>query len=123
MRVRFALLVFALAASQAGMAAAQSTPAYYCDPLRVYYPTVPTCPVPWRIVNPPPAAATNPSSSQNSAFPSPPSSIPPGFPGPGEPLYEWCTQEAKLPSSVALCSDAELRSLAIERQKVFNEVR
>jgi hypothetical protein len=41
MRFVLALAVFALVALQAGAAAAQSAPAYYCDPLRVYYPTVP----------------------------------------------------------------------------------
>jgi uncharacterized protein/predicted aspartyl protease len=35
---------------------------------------------------------------------------------------EWCAQ-ATLPSSIAICSDAELRSLAIERQHVFDEAR
>lgn len=37
-------------------------------------------------------------------------------------LDEWCAQ-AKLPSSIALCSDPELRALAIERQQAFDEAR
>ena len=49
-RLAFAALVATAVCAQ--MAAAQTPPAYYCDPLRVYYPAVPTCPVPWRPVQP-----------------------------------------------------------------------
>src|ERR1700730_6396047 len=38
------------------------------------------------------------------------------------PLDEWCAQ-VKAPSSIALCSDPELRALAVERQQVFNAAR
>jgi uncharacterized protein len=38
------------------------------------------------------------------------------------PLDEWCAQ-VKAPSSIALCSDPELRTLAVERQQVFNATR
>jgi hypothetical protein len=58
MRRWLALAVVALAALHAAGAAAQAQAPllYYCDPLHVYYPAVPRCPVPWRAVGPPPAA-------------------------------------------------------------------
>src|SRR5262249_40584775 len=37
-------------------------------------------------------------------------------------LDGWCAQ-AKLPSSIALCSDFELRELAIQRNKAFDAAR
>lgn len=37
-------------------------------------------------------------------------------------LDSWCPQ-AKLPSSIAICSDPELRALTIERQHAFDEAR
>jgi uncharacterized protein len=37
-------------------------------------------------------------------------------------LDDWCAK-VKLPSSVAVCSDPELRSLMIERQKAFDEAK
>ncbi|MFI5020860.1 MAG: peptidoglycan-binding protein [Alphaproteobacteria bacterium] len=36
------------------------------------------------------------------------------------PLDDWCNT-ATLPSSIAICSDTELRSLAVERQQAFDE--
>lgn len=56
MRRWLALSVVALAALNAAGAAAQAPPLYYCDPLHVYYPAVPRCPMPWRAVGSPPAA-------------------------------------------------------------------
>jgi uncharacterized protein YecT (DUF1311 family) len=38
------------------------------------------------------------------------------------PLDEWCAQ-VTAPSSVALCSDTELKALAVERQHAFDEAR
>lgn len=118
---------------QASTAHAQAQVQYWCEPLRNYYPWILTCPVPWRAVNPGTAlpqpnitVPSTPSGGQTSQVgqPSPPTAMtPPGYPGPGEPLYDWCAKEAKLPSSIAICSDAKLRALAIERQRVFNEVR
>ena len=55
MQFRLALAAFALTALLAQTAGAQ-TGLLYCDPLRVYYPAVPTCPVPWRAIAPPPPA-------------------------------------------------------------------
>jgi uncharacterized protein len=40
----------------------------------------------------------------------------------GDTLDEWCAK-VSLPSSIALCSDRELRALAIERQHAFDEAR
>ena len=37
-------------------------------------------------------------------------------------LDGWCTQ-VKLPSSIAICSDPELRALTIERQQAFSAAR
>ena len=44
------------------------------------------------------------------------------FPAAAAPLDDWCAQ-VTTPSSIALCSDAELRALAIERQHAFDEAR
>jgi uncharacterized protein YecT (DUF1311 family) len=38
-------------------------------------------------------------------------------------LDDWCLQSAKLPSSIALCSDSELRELAIQRNHAFEAAR
>jgi uncharacterized protein len=135
MHLRSAIAVFSsvfILVVHAPSASAQAQPLYWCEPLRNYHPWVPTCPVPWRVVNPGLAssqpntnAPTTPSGGQISSIGQPTpltATTPTGFPGPGEPLYDWCGQ-VKQPSSIALCSDAELRSLVIERQRVFNEVR
>lgn len=66
MRFRLASVVFAMAALSAEGAAAQSGPMLYCDPLRVYYPAVPTCPVPWRNVYGP-APTSLPTAAEPSA--------------------------------------------------------
>jgi hypothetical protein len=46
----------------------------------------------------------------------------PTFPMVGDGLDKWCAQ-AELPSSIAICSDPELRALVIERQHAFDEAR
>ncbi len=38
------------------------------------------------------------------------------------PLDEWCAQ-VTVPSSIAICSDPELRALAVERQHAFDDAR
>jgi uncharacterized protein YecT (DUF1311 family) len=38
-------------------------------------------------------------------------------------LDDWCVQSARLPSSIALCSDPELRELAIQRNHAFEAAR
>jgi uncharacterized protein YecT (DUF1311 family) len=40
-----------------------------------------------------------------------------------DPLDDWCAHEASLPSSIAICSDPELRALAMKRQDAFDEAR
>jgi uncharacterized protein len=45
------------------------------------------------------------------------------FPAAAAPLDDWCAQVTTPPFSIALCSDAELRALAIERQHAFDEGR
>jgi TonB family protein len=47
---------------------------------------------------------------------------PPAQSGAPAPLDEWCAQ-VKLPSSIAVCSDGELRALATERQRAYDEAR
>ena len=46
----------------------------------------------------------------------------PTFPMVGDGLDKWCAQ-AELPSSIAICSDPELRALVIERQHAFDQAR
>ena len=41
-------------------------------------------------------------------------------PAGADPLDDWC-KTARLPSSIAICGDAELRALAIERSRAFVE--
>src|SRR5262249_23178523 len=127
-----AILFFLVLVLQASTTHAQAGGQYWCEPRRNYYPWVPTCPVPWRVVSSSTALpqpditppATPPGGQSQFRQPAPLTPMaPPGYPGPGEPLYDWCAREAKLPSSIAICSDGELRALAIERQRVFNEVR
>lgn len=115
MRRWLALVIVALASLPAAGAAAQAPLLYYCDPLYAYYPAVPRCPVPWRAVGSAPIAP------QPYQAPVPPSAAP-RFPALGDGLDDWCA-EVKLPSSVAICSDPELRSLMIERQRAYDEAR
>jgi hypothetical protein len=46
----------------------------------------------------------------------------PKFPAIGDSLDAWCVQ-VKLPSSIAICSDDELRALAVERQHAYDEAK
>jgi hypothetical protein len=39
-----------------------------------------------------------------------------------DPMDDWC-KTVKLPSSIAICSDSELRALTLERQQAFNLAR
>jgi hypothetical protein len=117
MHIRVAVSVFALTALPAVGGAAQTPPMYYCDPLQAAYPAVPTCPVPWRTVSPAPTSspATGPQSSV--------AQLPPaGFAALGDGLDEFC-KSVTLPRTIALCSDPELRTLAVERQHAFDEAK
>src|ERR1700722_16194887 len=117
MHIRLALAAFGLAALYTAGDACAAAPAYYCDPLQAYYPAVPTCPVPWRTISPAPTSspATGPQSSV--------AQLPPtGFAALGDGLDEFC-KSVTLPRTIALCSDPELRTLAVERQHAFDEAK
>jgi hypothetical protein len=127
MRFRLALAVSTFVTLNAWPAVAQQCPPGYwcwCEPARGYYPYVPTCPVPWRPVLPRLSAAPSQSPNGPRAQSPPPAADDTlnSFPALGDGLDDWCAK-VKLPSSIAICSDAELRALTIERQKAFNETR
>jgi uncharacterized protein YecT (DUF1311 family) len=122
MRFVLALPAFVLVAISAADAAAQGRPAYYCDPLHVYSPPYTgNCPVPWRPVAPPvapqPYGATPPASQE--PIQSVPQAARPNLPALGDGLDDWCKTVA-LPSSIAICSDRELRALVLERQRAYD---
>lgn len=121
MRFVLALVVFALAALYAQAVVAQASPVYYCDPLRVYYPTVPSCPAPWRVVNPATFAP------QPGTAPSPQTAPAPTVPvRSGEDIDDelsgWCDQVKKA-SSIVLCADRDLRQMVLIRNKIFADAR
>jgi uncharacterized protein YecT (DUF1311 family) len=123
MRFVLALAAFVLVAISAADAAAQGRPAYYCDPLHVYSPPYTgNCPVPWRAVYSP-TAAPQPYGATPPASQGPIQLVPqaarPNFPALGDGLDDWC-KTAELPSSIAICSDRELRALVLERQRAYD---
>jgi uncharacterized protein YecT (DUF1311 family) len=125
MRFVLALAAFVLVAISAADAAAQGRPAYYCDPLHVYSPPYTgNCPVPWRPVAPPvapqPYGATPPASQGPIQLV--PQAARPNFSALGDGLDDWC-KTAELPSSIAICSDRELRALVLERQRAYDEAK
>jgi clan AA aspartic protease (TIGR02281 family) len=119
MRLRLALAALPLAAVFAGNAAAQS-PLYYCDTWGAYYPGVRSCPVPWRTVNP---ATASPQLAPQ-PIPQSATTAHPVANGAtlGDALDEWC-KTVSLPSSIALCSEPELRALTVERQHAYDEAK
>jgi hypothetical protein len=120
-----ALALAALAGVQATAAAAQGEPAYYCDPLHVYYPAVARCPVPWRAVGPAAPALqpyAAPAPGGQAPIPASPQAGRPTVPTLGDGLDDLCAK-VKLPSSIAICSDRELRALSIERGHAFDEAK
>ena len=121
MRFVLTLPVVALAAVPAAPAAAQ-VPAWYCDPLHVYYPAVARCPVPWRAVGPQPQPYAAPSPANQGPTVLVPQATRPSFTVLGDGLDDWCAQ-ARLPSSIATCSDGNLRALVLERQRAYDEAR
>src|SRR5437016_10562648 len=109
MVVRYALTVLSFVALDVTPAAAQSAAAYYCEPLRVYYPAVPTCPVPWRTVNTAgaPWVGTVPAEPPRlSAAVSGQSAM-----AGSDAIGELC-KTGTSPRTIALCSDQDLRALA-----------
>ena len=117
---RVALAAFVLSAMMPQTAAAQATSSYYCDLLRAYYPAAATCPEPWRVVNsaPMPSVMT----TQSGIAQRPGTGVPSGFAPLGDGFDDFC-QTVTLPRTIALCSDRELRSVAVERQQAFDEAR
>jgi uncharacterized protein/peptidoglycan hydrolase-like protein with peptidoglycan-binding domain len=125
MRFALALAVVTVAVLPATAADAQAPIWYWCDTWQAYYPRVVSCPVPWRAVGGSttgvPQSAAQPSASEE------PTRLPPqvprsSFPTLGDGLDDWCAQ-VKMPSSIALCSDRELRALALERQHAYDEAK
>jgi hypothetical protein len=111
----------------------RQAPVWWCDTWGTYYPYVLSCPVPWRPVNPvraspqPYRAAPSPvGAAEAPAAPAQTTQAraapPPSFRTLGDGLDDWCAK-AKLASSIAICSDAELRSLMIERGRAFDEAK
>src|SRR5438270_675899 len=133
MRFWFSIAVCALAAST-GFAQSPAQTFYWCDANRGWYPNVRTCPVPWRevVVKPEGGPQRNEPQAPIELVPrstaDAPAAKPAGqaeyAPPPrlGDGLDDWCGQ-VKQARSIALCSDAELRALAVERQRAFDEVR
>ncbi len=123
MRFVLALAVFALAALAPASGSAQARVWYYCDTWHAYYPGVLNCPVPWRIVNEHAPSLTygRPAAIGQPTPTSPFVAVParPSFPRRLDGLDDWC-QQVKLPSSIAICSDGELRALLIERQHAYD---
>jgi uncharacterized protein YecT (DUF1311 family) len=81
------------------------------------------CPVPWRAVNP----ATATPKPDRAAQPTPPQTsgtaqVAPSFPPRGDGLDDWCAK-IRLPSSIAICSEPELRRLVLDRQRAYDEVK
>lgn len=66
MRLLLALAIAALAGLHVIGAEAQAPPLWYCDPLHVYYPAAPRCPVPWRPVHPSPSPTPSAQSATDS---------------------------------------------------------
>jgi uncharacterized protein YecT (DUF1311 family) len=124
MRYLLAFPLFSLAVLQAEAADAQAW--YWCEPARAYYPYVARCPVPWRLVNPSSIASQPYGSPQSPPMTGQPTpllpTLPDRFPLLGDSLDDWC-KNVQLPSSAAICSDAQLRALALGRQHAYDETK
>jgi len=139
MWVRSAVVVFSVLALQHSAQARSSW--YWCEPAHAYYPWVKTCAEPWRAVNPwtasrqpgtaPPSqpAVVGQSQQTASAGPAPqptadqgekPNFAPQNFPARSDELDEWC-KGVTTALNVALCGDDELRILAIQRLRAFDD--
>lgn len=123
----FALVIAALTI-WIGHAHAQTY--YFCDQLNAYYPAVARCPFPWRTIisrpqfpSPdqtvgPPAGPLN-NDSRPEHVNAPPRLQ---FVTLGDGLDDLCSK-AVFPSTIALCSDKDLRSLAMQRQSIFDDAK
>jgi hypothetical protein len=127
-------LPLVLAALVSPASPAQAAQAWYCEPLHGYYPAVSSCPAPWRLENQaaakqaaPPGQATTAAAEPVSAAPKPPADAggEPTFDAPsslarGDALDTWC--KGKISAlNLAVCSDDQLRTLALERLRAFGE--
>jgi uncharacterized protein YecT (DUF1311 family) len=134
MRVALALALLA-AFLQAKAVDAQAPVWYWCEPLSAYYPWVARCPVPWRSFDPatvlqhrnatspelpPPTSLTSRSATIGEPTPLLPTTYPDNSMDSGGALDEWCSN-VKLASSIAICSEPELRALMLERQHAYDE--
>jgi uncharacterized protein len=100
---------------------------YWCDAAQAYYPAVPSCPIPWR-----PVPVGMPQAAQPLPTPIPaaaPPVAPPQRPSSdsaatqhGDALDPWCKKPATA-LNVAVCSDPDLRALAVDRLHAFNAAR
>jgi uncharacterized protein YecT (DUF1311 family) len=140
------LVIAAIALLALQLAAGSARAGYWCEPLRAYYPWARTCPEPWQRVDrrwegqslaiPPasPAAPAAPVQRAAATQGAPQGAIPgailgdqPTFAAPagltrGDALDTWCKgQQSAL--NIAVCSDAELRALAIDRLHAFDDAR
>jgi hypothetical protein len=124
MRFILKLVVIAIAVFPP-VAHAQAPIWYWCDTWQAYYPRVVSCPVPWRAVNGSTMSGPQPT-AQPSATGEPTPLLPQAShqsaPTLGDGLDDWCGQ-VKLPSSIAICSDQELRALTLERQHAYDEAK
>jgi hypothetical protein len=141
MRSRLIVAVATVVALLGGAGAAEAA-WYWCDPLHAYYPWVRSCPAAWQPVNPwsasqqPGAPPPQPSSSASASPGKPgepgpqpaadqgdlPTFAPPGSLARGDALDAWCKGKTTA-LNIAVCSDGELRALAIERLRAFDEAR
>ena len=126
MRLRHALVLFAAAMLAASTADARTSPVfdYYCEAWHAYYPAVLVCPVPWRLAVMPHALARVRARPPHLGAPQSTARTMARarFRAIGDGLDRWCSR-VKLPSSIAICSDATLRALALERQRAFDLAR
>lgn len=96
---------------------------YWCDAAQGYYPEVPTCPIPWRpltLNTVPQSAAPFPrEDAEPPLMPMPQKKATEGAAAPamtkrGDALDPWC-EAPTTALNVAICGDADLRALAIDR--------
>ena len=127
-RLAFSVIILVtqiiLVTYQAESAGAQNGYWYWCEPARAYYPYVWVCPVQWQAVNPAMATQQPSTSAPPTPTAGPATALTPTAPNSsatrGDDLDYWC-RTATLPRMIALCSDGDLRALAIERQRTFDE--
>jgi hypothetical protein len=141
--MRFRLIVAGAAVlALLGGAGAARAAWYWCDPLHAYYPWVRSCPAAWQPVNPwsalqrpgvpppQPSSVASPSPGKSGEPGSQPAAdqgdlpifAPPGSLARGDALDAWCKGKTTA-LNIAVCSDGELRALAIQRLRAFDEAR